>query len=389
MGSRHSWSKGIVTGDTVVSLAKMNRILNVDRDALLVRVQAGATLKELIAHLDERGLALENLGSISEQSLAGAMSTATHGTGIEFRCLASQVESLKLIDGEGNERELRRTDAAFNAVITGLGCFGIIHEMTLRVVPSFQMRTVTGSARFDDVIGDLDAYVRGSDHFKLWWFVPDERVILFRNTRTTAPPNDSDLTRWFNDELVAVIVYRALVSLQGIHRKALVPRMNRFLVSTAGRHQDRICKSYLGFLTPVPPVHRETEWAFDYAGAKELLREYRDLLVKSGHTYNFVQEIRFTKGDDFWLSPAYGRDSVWLSMYNMDKGASWDAQLREFETFARARGGRPHWGKEASVDAAYVAKQWPKLGAFRELAKAYDPPGKFVNEWILQLLWTP
>jgi L-gulonolactone oxidase len=381
MGSRHSWSPGIVTDDMLLSLDRMNRVLDVDTTSLRVTVQAGIKLKDLVRHLDARGLALANLGSIIEQSLAGAMATGTHGTGIAFQCLASQVESLKLVDGAGRERELRRGERAFDAVVVGLGCFGVVHEMTLRVVPSFQIHAITDVVPFDDVIENLDAYVRGFDHFKLWWLVPSDRVVVYTHKRTGEPRNDSDLTRWFKDELISVAAYRTLVALGKVNRARFIPTINEWLTSMAGARFERTCKSYVGFLTPDPPVHRETEWAFDYAHAKDLLRKYRVLLTTGGHAYNFIQEVRFTQGDDFWLSPAYGRDSIWLSMYNIDADAPWRAQLARFETFAMANGGRPHWGKEGRLDAAYLAAAYPRREAFRVLMKEHDPGEKFVNAW--------
>jgi L-gulonolactone oxidase len=382
MGSRHSWSQGIVTDGTLVSLDRMNRLVRVDKESLRVTVQAGIKLRDLIAGLEEHGLALANLGSIDEQSLAGAISTGTHGTGKAFRCLAAQVESLELIDGAATPRLLGRSDPDFNAVVVGLGCFGIIHEITVSVVPSFQMHAVTGTTKFDELVDRLDDYVAGYDHFKLWWLVPGDTVILFQNERTDAARNDSALKRWFKDEFLSVAMYRALVALESLDRKRLVPAINDILTRETGRPYDRICKSHVGFLVPAPPVHRETEWAFDYADARDLLREYRELLSGSGHTYNFIQEIRFTRGDDFWLSPAYQRDSIWLSMYNMDRADRWDDQLARFEAFAMVRGGRPHWGKEASFDPGYLKKAWPRLEELHQLTRAYDPEAKFVNAWV-------
>jgi L-gulonolactone oxidase len=385
MGSRHSWSKGIVTDGTLLSLDRMNRLVRVDKEKLRVTVQAGITLRALSARLEEHGLALANLGSIDAQSLAGAISTGTHGTGLGFQCLAAQVESLELVDGEGKRRRLGKGDPDFDAVVVGLGCFGIVHEITLAVVPCFQMHAVTDVAPFDEVVENLDECVGRYDHFKFWWFVPSDEVVVYKHKRTDAPRNDSDFTRWFKDDFLSVIVYRSLVALQGLDRKALVPAMNRILTRVTGRRFDRICKSYVGFMTPAPPVHRESEWAFDYANAKDLLRKYRELLLKSGHSYNFIQEIRVTKADDFWLSPAFERDSLWLSMYNMDNPARWDDQLAQFEVFATAHGGRPHWGKEASFDPDYLKTVWPKLGEFRELTRSYDPNGKFVNAWVEEI----
>ncbi len=253
MGSRHSWSKGIVTDGTLLSLDRMNRLVRVDKEKLRVTVQAGITLRALSARLEEHGLALANLGSIDAQSLAGAISTGTHGTGRGFQCLAAQVESLELVDGEGKRRRLGKGDPDFDAVVVGLGCFGIVHEITLAVVPCFQMHAITDTAPFDEVIENLDEYVGLYDHFKFWWFVPSDEVVVYKHKRTDAPRNDSDFTRWFKDDFLSVIVYRSLVALQGLDRKALVPAMNRILTRVTGRHFDRICKSYVGFKTPSPP----------------------------------------------------------------------------------------------------------------------------------------
>lgn len=381
MGSRHSWSKGIVCEDTLVSLDKMLQIGQVNKATNQVVIQAGATLKSIILALETQGYAFANLGSISAQSIAGAISTATHGTGIGFQCLASQVERLKLIDGEGNERVLSKNDSAFNAVVTGFGCFGIVYEYVLNVVPCFQMHAITDTTSFEDLIENLDSYVKGYDHFKFWWLKPNDKVIIFKNNRTNEPRNDSDFARWFNDEFVGVIAFRSFLALEKFSRK-LVPTLNNILTKTAGKLFDRICKSYVGFLTPVPPIHRETEWAFDYAKAQQILKDYRKMLLNDGYEYSFVQEIRFTKADDFWLSPAYQRDSLWLSMYNVDSKANYDDQLARFEKFARANGGRPHWGKEATLDVDYLKSQYTKLTSFQSLTLEFDPHGKFLNTWI-------
>lgn len=385
MGSRHSWSPVIVTDDTLVSLDEMRDIIEVDVAKGLARVQAGIKLFELISGLEARGMALANLGSISQQSIAGAVATGTHGTGIGFQCLASQVTSLRLIDGEGNDRRYDAGDPEFDAVVVGLGCFGVVYELTLRVVPTFQMHAVTDTARFDDVIADLDTFVRGHDHFKLWWLPPGPDVVLFQNDRTNEPRNDSDLQRWVKDELVAVVVYRTLLAIGKLHRRAFIPPINRFLTKTVSARFERICKSHVGFLTPVPPVHREGEWAFDYADAPRILGAYRQMILESGHTFNFIQEIRFTKADPFWLSPGYGRDTMWLSLYNIDSDARWNEQLALVDAFAKEHGGRPHWGKEAHFDHAFLAAQYPRLADARALMRAHDPEGKLGSPFVSKL----
>jgi FAD/FMN-containing dehydrogenase len=385
VGAAHSWSPAIVTDDTLVSLDRMRGVIALDRERKQITVQGGMTLRELNAHLDRAGLALANLGSIDSQSVAGVIATGTHGTGARFAGLATQVARLELVDGTGANVTLERGQPEHAAAVVGLGAFGIVHAVTFDVVDAYRLHDITRLEPFDEVVEKLDEHLAATDHFKIWWLVPDERAIVFRYQRTQAPPNDSRFRRWVKDRMISVAVYRALVAVGHASRRRWIPRINRFLTSQAGAPLDRITPSYVGFLTPIPPIHRESEWAFPAAKATELLRDYRRVLPDGGHSYNFIQELRWSKADDLWLSPAYQRDSLWLSLYNMDR-RNWDAQLAKFEAFARAHGGRPHWGKEASFDRAYLRGAYPKLDEFAALAARFDPEGKFRNAWLDQIL---
>ena len=255
-----------------------------------------------------------------------------------------------------------------------------------RIVPAFQMHAITETMSFDELIGDLDAHVRGSDHFKFWWLVPQDTVIVFRHRRTDEPRNDSDLERWFKDELLGKIAYRTLLLLQRIERRRMAAFTNRVIGNAYGKRFERICKSHVAFLTPDPPVHAESEWAFDYADAPALLREYRQLLRNNGHSYSFIQEIRFTAADEFWASPAYGRDSLWLSHYNIDRSDRWQHQLAGFLDFARTHRGRPHWGKEADFRAEMLRDAFPRFDEFKALRSSYDPTDRFLNDWLGRVL---
>lgn len=381
VGGAHSWSPAIVTDDTLVSLDRMRRVLAIDRARKQITVEAGLRLRDLNRHLDRAGLALANLGSIDAQSIAGAIATGTHGTGVAWPCLSAQVRRLALVDGRGRRVVLERGHPDFEGAVVGLGALGVVHELTLDVVDAFRLHDVTGLARLDDCIEQIDELAASQDHVKLWWTVPLDEAITFRYRRTSEPSNDRALRRWFKDRVLSVAVYRALIAVGHLSGRRWIPGINRFLTREVGRPLERITPSYIGYLTPVPPVHRETEWAFPLADARPLLRAYKQLLPEGGHTYNFVQEIRFSKADDLWLSPGYQRDSIWLSLYNIDR-RNWDAQLAKFEAFARAHGGRPHWGKEASFDRAYLRTQYPRLDDFAALVARHDPDGKFRNPWL-------
>jgi L-gulono-1,4-lactone dehydrogenase len=385
VGAAHSWSPAIVTEHTLVSFDRMRAPIAVDRERRQVTVQAGMRLFELNRYLDGQGLALANLGSIDQQSVAGVIATGTHGTGGNFRCLSAQVARLEFIDGLGQRVTLERGHPDFAGVVVGLGAIGIVHAVTFDVVDAFQLHDVTSTASFDQVIENIEAYVADHDHFKLWWLPPADDVITYCLQRTDAPANDRAMRRWLKERVLSVAVYRSLVTVGQLSGRRLIPSINRLLTRLSGKHLERIAKSHIGFLTPSPPVHREAEWAFDLRDAKALLRAYREVLPAAGHTYNFIQEVRFTKADDLWLSPAYQRDTMWLSLYNMDRN-HWAAQVAAFEAFARAHGGRPHWGKEATFDRAYLRRQYPRFDDFAGLTERYDPQRKFRNAWVDAIL---
>ena len=381
VGAAHSWSPAIVTDDTLVSLDRMRSVIKLDRDAKQVTVQGGMRLRQVNQHLDREGLALANLGSIDSQSVAGVIATGTHGSGRQFRCLSAQVAKLDLVDGAGRSVTLERGQPDFDGAVVGLGALGIVHAVTFDVVDAFRLHDTTGMLRFEEAIDTIDDHLATNDHFKIWWFVPMENAVMFRYQRTDKPANDSALRRWFKERVIAVAIYRTLLAAGHASGRRLVPRINRFLTREAGRTLNRIVASHIGFLTPIPPVHAESEYAFDVRDAKALLHEYRTLLPDGGHSYNFIQEIRFSKADELWLSPGYQRDSMWLSLYNIDR-KNWPAQLAKFEAFARAHGGRPHWGKEAMFDREYLRGQYARLDDFAALAAKYDPERKLRNAWL-------
>lgn len=385
VGAAHSWSPAIVTDDTLVSLRRLRRPLALDRERMQVTVQAGMRLRELNAYLDRHGLALANLGSIDAQSVAGVIATGTHGTGRGFPCLGAQVARLELIDGRGEAVTLARGEPDFAGAVVALGALGIVHAVTFDVVPAFRLHDLTAALPFDEVIARIDELCQAHDHFKVWWAVPCDEVITFAFRRTQAPAGGGALRGYLRERVLSVAVYRALLTVGHLTGRRSIPAINRFLTAQVGRPFERIRPSHRGFLTPSPPVHREAEWAFDARQASTLLPAYRELLLQGGHRYNFIQELRCSAADDLWLSPAYGRDTLWLSLYNIDR-AGWPAQLARFEAFARAHGGRPHWGKEATFDRVYLRAHVPRLDDFARLCERYDPEHKFRNPWLDAIL---
>lgn len=387
VGTGHSWNNICLTDEALINLDLYNKVLEVDKDKLQVKIQPGIKLWQLNEYLDKQGLALRNLGSISEQSVAGAISTGTHGTGINYQILGSQIEEFWLIKADGEKILINKDQNKdlFHLALVNLGCLGIISSITLNVVPSFNLHDVTVVAGFDEVVNQLDELVAQTDHFKLWWFPHTEEVVVYRYTRTPDPVNDSRFRQWFMDELVSVNAYRLMLKIGTINRDWR-KRINKALVTKFIKPLDRIEKSYKVFNVPEPPLHREAEWAFDFAVAKDLLREYKTMINNSAHRINFLQEIRFTMGDDFALSPCYQRKTIWLGAYNADN-FGWEEILADFEVIAQKYNGRPHWGKEfRKVDAEYLNTAYPRMNDFKQLRQKFDPDNKFVNDYIARIL---
>lgn len=382
VGTGHSWSALCHTSEALINLDKYNRVLSLDREQKLLTVQAGIKLWQLNDYLDTQGLALINLGSIAQQSLAGAISTATHGTGIQYQILASQVQRFTLIQADGHRLTLDR-DAdkeTFDLAIISLGALGVVSEITIHICEAFRLHDRTCSMNFDEMLTKLDDLVATTDHFKMWWFPHVNDIVLYQYQRTSAPANDSRLRQWLMDEVLSVLVYRFLVWI-GNFLPSLRPFFNKLLVLSFRSPLDRIEKSYRVFNVADPPIHREAEWAFDLRDAQEVLSAYRKMIDESQHKINFIQEIRFVKGDDYALSPCYRRDSIWIGCYLIgDRG--WDALLHDFEKLAVRYNGRPHWGKEYHIDPQYLHGQYPQLDAFCALRKYLDPQGKFSNPMI-------
>lgn len=385
VGSGHSWSPLCLTDEALINLDRYNRVLDIDRERLRVRVQAGIKLWQLNEALDREGLALANLGSIDQQSISGAMATGTHGTGKAFQILASQATAIKWLLADGSTRRIEREQEPdlFDLTAVHLGALGLVLELELAVVPAFRLEERTQVQAFEATLDQLDELLDTTDHLKFWWFGHTDKLIVYRYQRTDAPRNDSRLRQWFMDELISVAIYRSLVRLGNL-RRDWRQGINRTLLRLI-RPLHRIEKSYLVYRVPKPPLHRETEWAVDLRQAKTILSEYTKWINASTHRLNFIQEFRFSKADSFALSPAYQRDTLWLSGYNIENGKHWDAFRQDVEQFARSYQGRPHWGKEFDADGAYLQSVYPRWADFLALRQTWDPEQKFINDWLEKL----
>jgi len=380
VGSGHSWSSIACSDKYLVNLDLYNEIVEIDKEKKQVTVQGGIRLKELNELLEQNDLALTNLGSISEQSVAGAVSTGTHGTGIEHGILSTQIVRLSLITASGMVLRLSADGDSelWNAALVSLGCLGIISTVTIQCSTRFKLEEKAYPVIFEEAVEQIAELLKSNEHIKLWWFPHVKQLQVYCFNKTDLPSkNAGGFLRWLDEKLLAKYVFNLLLQL-GIMWPKLVPFINRFIKVLKFKKEYRIDKSYRVFNTPMPPIHRESEYAIPIEHTAVAMKEIKQMISDRGIYVNFLLEARFVKGDNCLLSPAYDRDTCYLGAYRAgEKG--WDEYMSGFEEIMHKYGGRPHWGKEFSIVKADLEKLYPKFEKFQEIRNKLDPNNIFVN----------
>ncbi|MGH2406244.1 MAG: D-arabinono-1,4-lactone oxidase [bacterium] len=378
VGGGHSFSDIGLTDGVLVTLDRMRAVVNIDAPARRVTVQASIRLHELIEALASRGLALPILGSVVMQSIAGAISTGTHGSSLQHANLASLVCGMRLVTGRGEVLTLDEADERLAAARVGLGALGVITQVMLRCEPLFTLAEDARRVPIDRLIRDLDTIARSAEYVKIWWLPTLSFANVYRYERTDQRPTTSVSERWIDEAVVNRFLFTGLL---GASRRwpRLTRPINRAIGAAYLRGESRRVGRYDHVLTvAMPPVHRETEYAVAMEQAAEALGRVRALIERQQLLVNFVMEVRFVKGDDAWMSPAYGRDSCQIGAYIADN-VHREAYFTGFERIMQTLGGRPHWGKEHNVTPEQVRALFPLADRFVALRRRLDPEGIFDN----------
>jgi L-gulono-1,4-lactone dehydrogenase len=386
IGAAHSFSDAAMCDGTLLSLERLDRVLDVDRPSGLVRVEGGISLRALGVRLLEHGLALPNLGDIDAQSLAGAIATATHGTGIRFQNLSASVAGLELVLADGTERTLTVDDGdLLRAARVGLGSLGIVVAVTLRCVPAFRLHAVDRPLPLEDVLASLEEHLEANEHFEFWTFPHSPVALTAAKNRTEAPVSTPGPARaWISDALLDNHVFEALCRVARRVPRA-IPRLTRFAGDSASR-RERVDWSSRIFANPRYVRFNEMEYAVPREHGVEALRAAREVLER--HPVVFPIEFRLVAADDALLSPAHDRDVACLSVHNY-RGMPWEAPFRDVEAAMRGVGGRPHWGKVSFLTAAELQPLYPRWEAFQAARSELDPDGRFETPYAERVLGRP
>lgn len=385
IGAGHSFTGCTLTDGVQVRLGGYDRVLYVDRATNRVTVQAGIPMVKLNAALAAQGLAMENLGDIAYQSVAGAISTATHGTGARFGGIATQVVGLRIVTGDGEVVECtadQDTDL-WSAARVGVGALGMLSTVTLQCVPAFRLHAVNEPRRVDEVLESIEEAVDSNDHFEFFW-VPHTKWALTKTNRRTDGPAQR-LGRWetFRDGILLENVAFGAACRVGRWRPSLIPRAMK-LVPSSGR-KEYVERSDKVFASPRFVHFYEMEYAVPREHAVAAVNGVREYVRRSGLQISFPVEVRFTRGDDIPLSTASGRDSCYVAVH-VYRGMQYHQYFTAVESIMNELGGRPHWGKLHFQTAETLEPRYPHWSEFQAARKRLDPYGTFANEYTDRVL---
>jgi L-gulono-1,4-lactone dehydrogenase len=386
VGSGHSFSDIACTDGALVKLDRLSGVLDVDRSSGLVRVQAGITIRELSRRLLTHGLALENLGDIDVQSVAGAISTATHGTGARLGNIPSQVReiTLALADGSTLTCSHERDPETFAAARVSLGALGVIAEVTLQCVPAFTLQGVDRPAPLHDTLERFQELALANDHFELFVFPHAHTALTRTNNRTEeAPRPRGRLSAYANDVLLTNHAFELFCRLAR-RRPRWIPRINRTVTRLAGS-STRVERSAEIFASPRLVRFTEMEYSLPRENTPQAVRRVLETIERRGFAVPFPIEVRTVAGDDAFLSTAHGRDNGYVAVH-MYRGMEWEPYFRAVEEIMNELGGRPHWGKRHFQTAATLRERYPAWDRFQAVRARLDPDRRFANQWTERVL---
>jgi len=385
VGSGHSFTGISVPDEVMIDLTRMNRVVNVDHTGGVITVQAGIVLSDLNAQLELHRLSMPNLGDVTYQTLAGALSTSTHGTGLQRTGLAAQIRGLKIVTASG---EVLVCDPLQNAEIfhcgrVSLGALGVITEVTLNVVPAFNLRAVEQPMRISHVLDNFAQLIEENDFFEFYW-VPHTKWALTKANNVTTDAIDSPgrFATWYNKMFLENYAFGLLCRVGRLFPKS-IPKLATILPSS-GR-VEYVNVSHRIFSSKRLVKFYEMEYSITLESLVPALREVMQMVEDRGFAISFPVEVRCTGSDDIPFSTSTGRRSAYIAVH-MFKGSEYTEYFAEVETILRKYEGRPHWGKIHNLNANDISSLYPEYQRFIEVRNQLDPEGVFTNDYLRRVL---
>lgn len=380
VGSGHSFTRLVETNHVLISLDNLSGVINIDKDALQATVWAGTKIKALGAMLAEHGMAQANLGDIDVQSIAGAISTGTHGSGVTLGSIATQVIGLRLVTASGEILDCSETENAdiFKAAQVSMGMLGIITQVTLQCIPAYTLDYKWFTSDLNDVLAQLDS-LKQNRNFEFFWIPHTEKTLVKTMNATDKPAGAKSLFRRFNENVIenAVLWTLSAWARQFPSQSKQVAGIVAGLMSNGAD----MTASHETFATVRLVKFQEMEYNIPAEHFKDCLLEIKACITDNDIQVHFPIECRFVAQDDMMLSPAYQRESAYIAVH-MFKGMPYKDYFAKVEAIFRKYEGRPHWGKLHTRTADELHALYPCWDRFMTIREQLDPDGIFLNDYL-------
>ena len=388
IGASHSFTAIGATDGIRIRLSAMRGLRSADLARNRVTLWAGTHLWELPAILAPLGLALENMGDIDRQTISGATSTGTHGTGLGFGGLATRIVGAELVDGTGRLRVVdeQHEPELLPAVALGLGALGVLVSVTIQCVPRFLIRAVEEPAPLDTVLAEWEERNEQADHFEFYWFPHTSGARTKTNTRLPGESGARPLgavSRFLDEEVVNNALLSAVAGVESL-ATGVTPSVNRAIQAVSSR-RDYTDESHRVFVTRRRVKFREMEYGVPFEAVPEVVRELRAMIERRRHSVSFPIEVRSAAADSLLLSTASGRRTGYVAVhrFHLDRDQRY---FRDAEEILAAHGGRPHWGKMHTLGKSDLEERYPGFALFAEARDVLDPDRVFQNPYLARVL---
>ncbi|MGB3947664.1 MAG: D-arabinono-1,4-lactone oxidase [Bacteroidia bacterium] len=385
IGSGHSFTPLVDNNKTLISLDNLQGVESIDLVNKQAVVWAGTKLKALGEKLLSEGLAQVNLGDIDVQSIAGATSTGTHGTGVTLGSVATQIVEITLVTASGdvlvcsekNNKEL------FKAAQVAMGALGIVVKVKLQLVDAYKLKYVKEKWNLDECLLNLEKHKTENRNFEFYWFPHTNSIQAKRLNITNEEPIKATFWKYFNDMVLENYAFKALSEVCRIFpfTSKVVSKISAAAVSSGLdiNYSTRI------YATPRLVKFQEMEYNMPAEYAVQVINEMRDSINKNNFRVHFPIEVRFVKGDDIYLSPTYQRDAVYIAVH-MYKGMEYKTYFDAMETIFKKYNGRPHWGKMHNRTTSELTTLYPMWSKFQEIRTQLDAEGLFMNDYLKKIM---
>ncbi len=391
VGSGHSCS--LISGTKngyLLDLKDFNAVLELDTHKKTIRVEGGTSLEKIAKHALQNNLAFDNLGTIVEQSIAGAISTGTHGSGITHGSLDQAILSFTILTASGEKKVFDReknTEEFFTAVV-GIGALGIITEVTLQLVENYNLEIETKTLSFSEMIASIANFEK-DDYMRFWWAPHTDKVQYWKATKTEekATPQ-SKLKNWYQDIFKGNKLHEFGLWLTA-NKPSLIPNLNKWMFSLVLNKEVNFVTDFLdGFTLPILVKQSVMEYGIPAKDTASVLKKIEQLLAAKSYKVHMPIEVRFAPQNNAALSMAYGTDTCYIGIIAYKpygKELDYKAYFKDVHDIFAAHNGRPHWAKVTHYSKKELNDLYPKWGDFEELKNVLDSKGMFMNDFLKRI----